>query len=89
MKLYCDTFEKSFPLRTVKINKKFIKREPWVTSELLVASRQKAKLLAKKIRKLWKASGDIEKQQRMARRMANGPANSELRTAQRTVNSEP
>ena len=50
MKLYCDTFENTFPLRTMKINKKFIKREPWVTSELLVASRQKL-LLAKKIRK--------------------------------------
>ena len=40
MKWYCDTFKKSFPLRTVKINNKFIKREPWVTSELVVASRQ-------------------------------------------------
>ena len=50
MKKYYNVFEISFPLRAVKPNKKFIKREPWVTPALLTSSRNKAKLFAKKIR---------------------------------------
>ena len=35
----------------MKINKKVTKWEPWVKTELLMALRQKAKVLVKKIRK--------------------------------------
>jgi hypothetical protein len=50
MKKYLNIFEMSFPLRAVKQNKKFIKREPWVTPALLASSRHKAKLFTKKLR---------------------------------------
>ena len=40
-------FEKSFPLTTVKFNKKYIRREQWMTSGLLTSSRTKAKLFTK------------------------------------------
>lgn len=46
---YRNAFEQAFPLRAIKANKKFIKREPWVTSGLLTSSRTRAKLLAKKL----------------------------------------
>ena len=49
MSLYRIAFERAFPLRTIKQNKKYIKREPWVTSGLLASSRNKAKLFSKKL----------------------------------------
>ena len=50
MKLYCDAFEVSFPLRGVKKKRQYIKREPCVTPALLVSSRKNAKLYVKKMR---------------------------------------
>ena len=50
MKLYCGAFEVIFPLRGVTKKRQYIKREPWVTPALLVSSRKKAKLYAKKMR---------------------------------------
>ena len=44
MKLYKASFEKAFPLRLVKINKKYIKRDPWMTLGLLTSPRHKCKL---------------------------------------------
>ena len=41
--------ERAFPLRSIKINKKFIKREPWLTPGRLTSSRNKAKLLKTKL----------------------------------------
>ena len=35
----------------IKINKKYIKREPWVTPGLLTSSRTREKLLSKKLHK--------------------------------------
>ncbi len=40
-------FEAAFPLKSVKSNKKYIKRESWFT---LSSSRKRAKLLSKKLR---------------------------------------
>ena len=49
MELYRMAFEKAFPLRSVKVHKKYIKKDPWITSGLLTSSRQKAKLFSKKL----------------------------------------
>ena len=51
VQLYMTAFDQSFPLRIVKANTKFIKREPWMTPGLLNSSRTKAKLLTKKLNK--------------------------------------
>ena len=48
--IYKCAFDKAFPLKSVKINKKYIKREPWVTSGLLTSSRTRKKLLSNKLR---------------------------------------
>ena len=40
-----------FPLRTIKVGSRNIKREPWMTAGLLNSSRHKAKLLWKKLKK--------------------------------------
>ena len=50
MKLYKASFEKSFPLRLVKINKKYIKRDPWMTLGLLTSSRHKCKLFSNNLK---------------------------------------
>ena len=50
IRLYENAFEKAFPLRSVRPNKKCIRREPWVTQGLLTSSRKKAKLLVKKLK---------------------------------------
>ena len=47
---YKAAFEVAFPLKSIKVNKKYIKREPWFTSGLLSSSRTRAKLLSKKLR---------------------------------------
>ena len=49
--LYKDLFDMAFPLRDVKVHKKYIKREPWITRGLLVSSNIKMKLFRKKITK--------------------------------------
>ena len=41
MQIYKSLFEISCPVKTTKINKKYIKREPWITSGLLVSSTNK------------------------------------------------
>ena len=48
--LYNDSYEKAFPLKETKINKKYIKREPWITTGLLASKRTKAKLFKNKLR---------------------------------------
>ena len=50
IRLYENAFEKAFPLRSVRPNQKFIRREPWVTQGLLTSSRKKARLLVKKLK---------------------------------------
>ena len=47
---YKNAFDKAFPLKSVKINNKYIKREPWITPGLLTSSRTRTKLLTKKLR---------------------------------------
>ena len=49
---YKSAFDKAFPLKSVKINNKHIKREPCVTPGLLTSSRRatRTKLLTKKLR---------------------------------------
>ena len=42
-------FEQAFPLKTIRPNKKITKREAWVTQGLLTSSRNKVKLLNKKL----------------------------------------
>jgi hypothetical protein len=49
MSLYKSLFETAFPLRELKANKKYIKREPWVTSAILASSRCRSKLLSNKL----------------------------------------
>ena len=51
MQMYKSLFEISCPVKTTKINKKYIKREPWITSGLLVSSINKDKLLRRKLHK--------------------------------------
>ena len=49
--LYMSPFNQCFPERTQQVKRKFIKREPWVTSGFLTSSRNKAKLFKKKFNK--------------------------------------
>ncbi len=58
IQLYKEAFETSFPLKQIKPNKKFIRRDPWITPALLVSSRTKAKLLEKKLCKPTNANID-------------------------------
>ena len=51
MQIYKSLFEISCPVTTTKINTKYIKREPWITSGLLVSSINKDKLLRRKLQK--------------------------------------
>ena len=51
MQIYKSLFEISCPVKTTKINKKYIKRVPWITSGLLVSSINKEKLLRRKLHK--------------------------------------
>ena len=43
MTLYKDAFESAFPIQSIKSNRKYITREPWVTPGLLVSLRTKIK----------------------------------------------
>ena len=49
--LYKSVFKRAFPIIKTKPNKKYIKKEPWMTSGLLTSMRNKAKLLSKKLKK--------------------------------------
>lgn len=49
--LYQYAFEKCFPLRQIKLTKKHIQHEPWISKGLIVSSRQKCKLYKHKLKK--------------------------------------
>ena len=49
MNIYTTSFKNAFPIKKIKPNKKFIKREPWFSQGLLVSSRKRNKLLHNKI----------------------------------------
>ena len=51
MNLYKNAFEKAFPLKRSKIQRKNITREPWFTTGLLASSKTRRKLLTKKLQK--------------------------------------
>ncbi len=51
MNLYKNAFEKAFPLKKSKIQRKNITREPWFTSGLFASSKTRRKLLSKKLQK--------------------------------------
>ncbi len=46
--LYSSAYERAFPLKHIKPNRKYIKREPWVNDELLRSANEKSKLFIKK-----------------------------------------
>lgn len=48
--IYRDQFEIAFPVKQLKSNKKYVKREPWVTAGLLASSCTKNKLYAKTLK---------------------------------------
>ncbi len=50
LSLYKNAFNRAFPLKLFRPNRKFIKRELWVTPGLLASSRSKAKLFHKKLK---------------------------------------
>jgi len=50
LKVYRIAFEMSFPLRSVKIENKHIKKDPWITLGLLTSSRHKAKPFSNKFK---------------------------------------
>ena len=50
LKLYRDAYDKAFPIVKRKINKRYIRKEPWITSGLITSSQTKAKLLKKKLK---------------------------------------
>ena len=43
MQLYKSAFNSSFPLKSLKPNKLYVKREPWVTPDLLACLHIKSK----------------------------------------------
>ena len=49
--IYDNAFNLAIPTKIIKLNRKYIKREPWVTQGLLNSSITKLKLLRAKIRK--------------------------------------
>lgn len=49
MTLYKDKFNIAFPITKKRIHKRYIKREPWVSTGLLTSSRAKFKLFKKKL----------------------------------------
>jgi hypothetical protein len=48
---YMKAYDTAFPLKHVKIPKRYVKRLPWMTKGLIKSSTSKAKLLKKKLRK--------------------------------------
>ena len=49
-KLYTESFNSAFPLKTVTVRNKLIKREPWATKGFINSSNNKTKLYQKKLR---------------------------------------
>ena len=49
--IYKKAFENSFPLKTIKLIKRYTIREPWVTKGIIVSSLNKEKLFHKKLKK--------------------------------------
>ena len=49
--IYTSLFEDACPLKQIRVKRKYIKREPWVTSGILTSSINKSKLLRKKLNK--------------------------------------
>jgi len=50
MTSYKDAFESAFPFKSIKQNRKYTTREPWVTPSLLVSSRSKTTLFKNKLK---------------------------------------
>lgn len=48
--IYKEVFDRYFPLKTIKMTRKYTKREPWVTSGILTSSIKKTKLYKKKLK---------------------------------------
>ena len=46
---YKTIFNKTFPLLKTRFNKKYMKRDQWVSTELLASARHKTKLFKKKL----------------------------------------
>ena len=51
MEIYLKSFNTAFPLKQMKIRKKYLKRSPWITNGLLQSSITKSKLLTIKIKR--------------------------------------
>jgi len=50
-RIYKTSFDLAFPPRQIKCNKKFTKKEPWMTEGLLTSMRKKSNLFHKKLKK--------------------------------------
>ena len=51
MSIYKTIFNETFPLLKTRFNKKYMKRDPWVSTVLLASDRHKAKLCKKDLSK--------------------------------------
>ncbi len=49
MQLYKETFNLSFPTKTIIQDKRYIKREPWITIGILTSMRHRTQLFTKKL----------------------------------------
>ena len=49
LNIYNSEFESNFPIKSVPLNNKYVKREPWLTTGLLNSSRNRIKLYKKKL----------------------------------------
>ena len=50
MELYISAFDCAFPMKSVRITRKYTKRSPWISSDLLKSSITKMKLLKNKFK---------------------------------------
>ena len=66
--IYISLYEISCPTKTIRVNKTYIKTEPWVISGILTSSINKEKLLRKKVNK---PNPEIEKAYRVYCRLFN------------------
>ena len=51
MEIYTNAFNRTCPVKPLKHQNIYIKREPWVTNSILTSSLTKSKLLKKKLKK--------------------------------------
>ena len=51
MSIFKNIFNEIFPVLKTRFNKKYVKREPWISTGLLAYARHKAKLFKKKLSK--------------------------------------